>query len=473
MSNDRDENDKRMWGGRFTEPTDALVERVNASITFDKELAEDDITGSIAHATMLAEVGVLTEEEGATITAGLEAILADLEAGRIEWRVELEDVHMNIERLLTERVGAVGGKLHTARSRNDQVATDMRLYFRRQGGLIRDLLVDIRRTLVDLAEEHLDVIIPGYTHLQVAQPVRLGHHFLAYQEMFRRDQGRLEDALTRADELPLGAGALAGTTFPIDRHRTAELLGFGQVAANSLDAVSDRDFVLEGLFALSVVMMHLSRLSEELIIWSSQEFGFVTLPDSHTTGSSIMPQKKNPDVAELVRGKVGRVYGSLMGLLTTMKGLPLSYNKDMQEDKEGLFDAAATVSDSLRLYLSMLPRMTVNEERTRGAAASAYSNATDLADYLVRKGVPFREAHHTVGRLVGEALSQGKPLESLTLEEFRAEDARIDDDVYDALMLETVVDARASYGGTARARIVEQLLAAREELAATKPYGKG
>ncbi len=478
MSHDEDKTatngtDTRMWGGRFEEPTDALVQRVNASIGVDQAMAEDDIEGSLAHATMLMERGVLTEAEGTAILNGLEELRADLRAGKLEFSVELEDVHMNLEQLLTDRIGAVGGKLHTARSRNDQVATDMRLYLRRRGARLKALILELREVLTDLADEHVDVILPGYTHLQVAQPVRLAHHLLAYHEMLRRDQGRLEDALARADVLPLGAGALAGTTFPIDRHRTAELLGFSAVAANSLDAVSDRDFALETLSALAILMMHLSRLSEELILWSSQEFGFITLPDAYTTGSSIMPQKKNPDAAELVRGKTGRVYGALMGLLTVMKGLPLAYNKDMQEDKEGLFDALDTAEDSLRLYCGMLPRMRVNAAAMRRAAGAAYSNATDLADYLARKGLPFREAHHVVGRLVGEALSLGVPLEALPLEQLQAAEPRIGPDVYEALELEQVVNARASYGGPARERVLEQIAAARRDLATERAAATG
>ena len=445
------QTETRMWGGRFEKPTDALVERVNASIGVDQAMAEDDLTGSIAHATMLTEQGILTEAEGAAIVAGLKGLLADLHAGKLEFTVELEDIHMNLEKLLTDRIGPVGGKLHTARSRNDQVATEMRLYLTRRGATLRGLLLELRTVLTDLAEEHVDTLLPGYTHLQVAQPVRLGHHLLAYQEMFRRDQSRLEDALARADVLPLGAGALAGTTFPIDRHRTAELLGFRDVAGNSLDAVSDRDFALETLSALAILMMHLSRLSEEVIIWSSQEFGFITLSDAYTTGSSIMPQKKNPAAAELVRGKTGRVYGALMGLLTVMKGLPLAYNKDMQEDKQGLFDALDTAEDSLRLYLGMLPSMRVNEGAMRRAAGAAYSNATDLADYLARKGVPFREAHHIVGRLVGEALALGVPLEDLPLEHLQAAEPRIEEDVYRALQLEQVAAARRELAAQATA----------------------
>ncbi len=452
-----------MWGGRFAEPMDDLVKRVNASIGVDAAMAEEDIRGSLAHARMLTEQGILTAAEGEQILRGLEGLLEDLRAGRLELTAEHEDVHMNLEHLLTQRIGAAGGKLHTARSRNDQVATDMRLHVKRRAGTIVELLGDLRRVLVDLAEDHLGVVMPGYTHLQVAQPVLLAHHLLAYQEMLRRDQGRLRDAIARLDESPLGAGALAGTTFPIDRHRTADLLGFTRVAANSLDAVSDRDFVIEVVSALAIVMMHLSRLSEELILWSSQEFGFVTLPDAYTTGSSMMPQKKNPDVCELVRGKTGRVYGALMGILTVMKGLPLAYNKDMQEDKHGLFDALDTAEDSLRLYVGMLPRARFHAARMRAAAEGGFSNATDLADYLVRKGVPFREAHHVVGRLVALAIERGVGLADLPLSDLRSVDERISEDVYVALDLDQVVDARASHGGTARQRVTEAVMAAKEE----------
>ncbi len=453
------------WGGRFAEPMDELVKRVNASISVDAAMAEEDVEGSIAHARMLTEQGILAPEEGEAIEAGLRAVLEDVKAGRLELSEEHEDVHMNVEHHLTARIGAVGGKLHTARSRNDQVATDMRLHLKRRGGKVVALIDELRGVLVDLAERHLGVVLPGYTHLQVAQPVLLSHHLLAYFEMLGRDEGRLRDAIARADESPLGAGALAGTTFPIDRHRTAELLGFARVARNSLDAVSDRDFVIETVSALAVLMMHLSRLSEELIVWSSQEFGFATLPDAYTTGSSMMPQKKNPDVCELVRGKTGRVYGALMGILTVMKGLPLSYNKDLQEDKEGLFDALDTAEDSLRLYVGMLPRVTFHERRMRQAAEAGFSNATDLADYLVRRGVPFREAHHVVGRLVAEALGRGVGLLDLPLAAMRAVDERIGEDVFEALSLESVVNARASFGGTATARVREAIAAAKEELA--------
>jgi argininosuccinate lyase len=456
---------KRMWGGRFTQDTDLLVQAFNASIDVDQELALDDLEGSIAHARMLGETGILSADESGALIAGLEDLRRDVEAGRVAWSEALEDVHMNLESLLTERIGPVGGKLHTARSRNDQVATDFRLWLRRQIRVLLRLLRSNREVLIDAAERHLGVILPGYTHLQVAQPVLFSHHLLAWQEMFARDEGRLRDALARMDVSPLGAGALAGTTFAIDRHRTAELLGFARPAENSLDAVSDRDFALEFLAAASIAMMHLSRMSEELILWSSQEFGFVTLPDSHTTGSSIMPQKKNPDVSELIRGKTGRVYGALVGLLTVMKGLPLAYNKDMQEDKEGVFDAVATLRACLTLQAAMVPTIEVNAERMRAAAADAYSNATDLADYLARKGLPFREAHEVVGALVARAIDEGVPLEALPLATMREADARIDSDVYEALALETVVAGRTSFGGTAPDQVRERIAAARARLA--------
>ena len=453
-----------MWGGRFTEATDALVERFNASVDVDKRLALVDIEGSIAHATMLGERGILAEDEVAQIIGGLRGLQGEVEAGTFAWSIKLEDVHMNLEHALTERIGAVGGKLHTARSRNDQVATDFRLWLRQETHVLIELFRAVRLVFVEMAETHLGVIMPGYTHLQVAQPILFSHHLMAYFEMFSRDQGRLEDSLKRLNVSPLGAGALAGTGFPIDRKRTAELLGFDRPAANSLDAVSDRDFALEFLSICSVAMMHLSRLSEELILWSSQEFGFVTLPDSHTTGSSIMPQKKNPDVSELVRGKTGRVYGNLMALLTVMKGLPLAYNKDMQEDKEGVFNSADTLQIALRLTLSLLPKMKVNAARTHHAAGRAYSNATDLADYLAKRGLPFREAHEVVGRLVALGLNEGKDLQDLSLGEMRTVSEQIDEDVYEVLTLENVVNARRSYGGTAQGEVRRQIERAKKEL---------
>jgi len=372
---------------------------------------------------------------------------------------------MNIEHALTLRIGPVGGKLHTARSRNDQVATDFRLWLRRESQELSALLTRFRKVLVAVAEQHLGVIMPGYTHLQVAQPVLLAHHLLAYYEMFSRDQERLQDSIKRLNVSPLGAGALAGVTFPIDRHRTSSLLGFDRPADNSLDAVSDRDFALEFLAAASITMMHLSRLSEELILWSSQEFGFITLPDAYTTGSSIMPQKKNPDLCELVRGKTGRVYGQLLALLTVMKGLPLTYHKDLQEDKEGVMDAALTLKISLQLYADLLPKITVHAERTYQAAGRAYSNATDLADYLTKKGLPFREAHEAVGQLVALAIKEGKELQELELATLRQVSPLFDRYVYEVLSLEQVISARNSYGGTAPAQVRQQLQRAKEALA--------
>ena len=456
---------KRMWGGRFTEDTDALVQTFGASVDIDKRMALEDIDGSIAHASMLMAQGILTEEELGSIHAGLEAIREDILAGEFAWDVALEDVHMNIEHELTKRIGPLGGKLHTARSRNDQVATDLRLWLRRAGRQIGIELRTVRAALVDLAEAHMGVIMPGYTHLQVAQPILLSHHLMAYCAMFSRDAERLSQTLARMNYSPLGAGALAGTGFSIDRHATAHQLGFEGVILNSMDAVSDRDFVLDFLSFCSITMVHLSRLSEELILWSSQEFGFVTLPDSHTTGSSIMPQKKNPDMCELIRGKTGRVCGSLMALLMTMKGLPLTYNKDMQEDKEGVFDAVDTVQSSLRIYSSMLAGIEVHADRMRAAAGAAFSNATDLADYLARKGLPFREAHDVVGRLVAICLEEGVSLESLPVERMQVVSALIESDVVDCLHLDAVVNARNSFGGTAAIEVERQIELAREELA--------
>lgn len=455
---------KRMWGGRFAEETDKLVQEFNASINVDKHMALQDIQGSIAHATMLAEQTIITKKEATQIIKGLESIRKDVQGGTFEFKVELEDVHMNVERELTNRIGAVGGKLHTARSRNDQVATDFRLYVRDRTLRLIELLQETRKVFVDLAETHLGVIMPGYTHLQVAQPILFSHHMLAYYEMFTRDGSRFEDSLERLNISPLGAGALAGTGFPIDRHATAKMLEFSEPARNSLDAVSDRDFALEFLSAASIVMMHLSRLSEEMILWSSQEFGFINLPDSHTTGSSIMPQKKNPDVSELIRGKTGRVYGNLMALLTVMKGLPLTYNKDMQEDKEGLMDTSNTIETCLKLTMSMLPKMKVNSERTYYAAGRGYSNATDLADYLAKGGLPFREAHEVSGELVALGIKQGKDLQQLELSEMQEASSLIDKDVYEVLRLESVVSVRNSYGGTAPKQVKAQIKKARKDL---------
>jgi len=453
-----------MWGGRFGEETDKLVEHFNASIAVDQQMAIEDIRGSIAHATMLSEQGILTDVEAHQIIEGLESIRSDIVHGHVEWNESLEDVHMNIEQMLTDRIGPVGGKLHTARSRNDQVATDFRLWIRTATRDIIHRLDTLRTVFVDSAEQHMGIVLPGYTHLQVAQPVLLSHHWLAYYEMFTRDRERLTDSLQRLNISPLGACALAGTGFPVDPHRTARLLAFHRPFRNSLDAVSDRDFALEFLAHCSIAMIHISRLSEELILWSSAEFGFVTLPDSHTTGSSIMPQKKNPDVCELLRGKTGRVCGYLVGLLMVMKGLPLAYNKDTQEDKEGVFDSAATLAMGLELLATMLPKIVVHTGRMQTAATRAYSNATDLADYLAKKGVPFREAHELVGKLVALSVREGKALEELSLAQMQPFSNRIEQDVFSVLSLKQVIGARDSYGGTAQIRVQEQIERARKNL---------
>jgi len=462
--NDSEYPPKRMWGGRFTGDTDELVEIFGSSVDVDRRMALEDIEGSVAHASMLCKQGILTEQEYDKICAGLETIRKDILAGKFVWDAALEDVHMNIEHELSRRIGSVGGKLHTARSRNDQVSTDLRLWLRRAGEDIATELHKIQSVLVDLAEKHLGVIMPGYTHLQIAQPVLFSHHIMAYYEMFRRDSERLSQTLERMNDSPLGAGALAGTGFRIDPTQTAKQLGFRDVVSNSMDAVSDRDFVLDFLSFSSITMVHLSRLSEELILWSSKEFSFIILPDSHTTGSSIMPQKKNPDMCELIRGKTGRVCGSLMALLMTMKGLPLAYNKDMQEDKEGVFDTVDTIQSSLKIYSTMLPGVQVHAERMRDAAGAAFSNATDLADYLSRKGLPFREAHKVVGRLVAICLEKNISLESLPLETMQEFSPLIGADIMEYLQLDAVVNARDSLGGTAATQVKRQIKRARQQL---------
>jgi argininosuccinate lyase len=456
---------RRMWGGRFQKLTDQRVKAFNASVSVDQALAQEDIEGSIAHVRMLAEQAILDQSEVDTIVDGLIGIRADIEAGRFVWDEDLEDVHMNIEFALTERIGPLGGKLHTARSRNDQVATDFRLWLRKSIKKTIGAICTVETALVDLAEHHISVIMPGYTHLQVAQPILFSHHLMAYVAMLDRDRDRLSDSLPRVNVSPLGAGALAGTGFNIDRDRTAELLGFDSPAVNSLDAVSDRDFALEYLANASILIMHLSRFHEELVLWSSPAFGFVTLPDSHTTGSSIMPQKKNPDVSELIRGKTGRIYGSLMGLLTVMKGLPLSYNKDMQEDKEGVIDTSSTILDALELTASMIPLLEPHPTVMAEAAASSHSNATDLADYLVSKGMPFREAHHNVGRLVAIAIANSVGLADLGLAKMRAVSELFDESALEVLSLEHVINARNSFGGTARAQVESQIGQTRVRLA--------
>ncbi|MCH8532289.1 MAG: argininosuccinate lyase [Saccharospirillum sp.] len=437
------------WGGRFAEATDAFVAEFTASIRFDQRLYRHDIQGSIAHATMLAEVGVLTADERSAIVDGLLAVQDDIKEGRLEWSVALEDVHMNVEAALTAKIGSVGKKLHTGRSRNDQVATDIRLYLRESIDLLAQELTRLQQGLITLAEQEADTIMPGFTHLQSAQPVTFGHHLLAWNEMLQRDFERLQDCRKRVNILPLGAAALAGTTFPIDRARTAELLGFDRPTENSLDSVSDRDFAIEFTHCAALTMMHLSRMSEELVLWTSAQFNFIDLPDRFCTGSSIMPQKKNPDVPELVRGKSGRVYGHLMSLLTLMKSQPLAYNKDNQEDKEPLFDTIDTLGGSLRAFADMVPHLQARKDVMREAALRGYSTATDLADYLVKKGMPFRDAHEVVGKSVAYGLEQSKDLSELTLEELQRFSDTVAEDVFDVLTLDGSVSARDHFGGTA------------------------
>jgi argininosuccinate lyase len=451
--------EQKAWGGRFSQPMHELVEHFTASIMFDRRLYAYDIQGSIAHCRMLAKCGLVTEAESAAIIQGLQEIAEEIARGEFVFDVRWEDIHMHIERRLIEKIGGVGGKLHTARSRNDQVALDVRLYLRDEIGTIMHDINQLQRTLVELGERHLDVIMPGYTHLQRAQPIRLAHHLLAYYEMLERDRQRFAECLGRVNVLPLGAGALATTTYPIDRVYVAQLLDFPALAENSLDAVSDRDFVIECGAAASLVMMHLSRLSQEITLWCSAEFGFIELSDAFATGSSIMPQKKNPDVAELVRGKTGRVYGHVMGILTVMKGLPLAYNSDMQEDKEALFDVIDTVKACLRVFPLMLQTLTVHPERMRAAASEGFGTATDMADYLAAKGIPFRQAHEIVGRIVRHCLEHGRTLEDLTLAELRTFSPRFDAEVFAAVALDAAVDRRQVRGGPARALVAERIKA--------------
>ena len=458
----------KLWGGRFTKPTNQLMDEYTASIRFDQKLAAYDIEGSLAHVEMLKACKIIPAGDADKIAEGLQIVLKKIESGEAELTEEHEDIHMNVEKLLIEEVGTVGGKLHTGRSRNDQVALDMRLYLRDAIGTIIKLLIDVERALISQAKANLDTVMPGYTHLQRAQPVLFGHHMMAYVFMFQRDVERLTDSLKRVNKSPLGAGALAGTTFPIDRQFVAERLGFDGICENSLDAVSDRDFVVEFLSNASLIAMHLSRLCEEFVQWSSAEFNFIELDDSFTTGSSMMPQKKNPDVAELVRGKTGRVYGHLMGMLTTLKGLPLAYNKDMQEDKEGMFDTFETLKGALALFAPMIETMQVKQENMYQAVTNDFSNATDLADYLVEKGMPFRESHAIVGQVVLNCIQNGKYLLDLTLDEFKSFSELIDVDIFDVLKPETVVNARDVAGGTAKKRVevqIEQALTVIEELA--------
>lgn len=459
------EKTNQSWGGRFSEPVDAFVARFTASVDFDKRLYKHDIMGSLAHAKMLTQVGVLNEAELKDIEQGLTAIQQEIEAGEFDWRVDLEDVHMNIEARLTERIGITGKKLHTGRSRNDQVATDIRLWLRDEIDQILAEITRLQEGLLGLAEAEADTIMPGFTHLQTAQPVTFGHHLMAWFEMLSRDYERLLDCRKRTNRMPLGSAALAGTTYPIDRQVTCELLGFEEISGNSLDGVSDRDFAIEFCAAASIAMMHMSRFSEELVMWASAQFRFIDLPDRFCTGSSIMPQKKNPDVPELIRGKSGRVFGALTGLLTLMKGQPLAYNKDNQEDKEPLFDAADTLRDSLRAFADMVPAIKPKREFMREAALRGFSTATDLADYLVGKGLPFRDCHEIVGLAVRYGVEQEKDLAEMSLAELRQFSDQITEDVFAVLTLEGSVNARDHIGGTAPAQVRKAVARGRELLA--------
>lgn len=460
-----DQDSNSMWGGRFEEPTDAFVERFNASVRFDQRLYKNDIQGSIAHAQMLSRCKVLNEEEAKKIIEGLLEIQKEIEAGDFNWMQSREDVHMNIEAALTEKIGDAGKKLHTGRSRNDQVATDIRLFLRDNIDIILDKIDALQESIVDLAKNEASTIMPGFTHLQTAQPVTFGHHLMAWYEMLDRDFGRFADCRTRMNQSPLGAAALAGTTFPIDREYTAQQLGFSKPTENSLDSVSDRDFAIEFCAASSTLLMHFSRMAEEMILWTSSQFDFIELPDRYCTGSSIMPQKKNPDVPELVRGKTGRVYGHLIGLLTLMKSQPLAYNKDNQEDKEPLFDTIDTVIDCLTAYGDMIPAISAKKESMHAAASQGFSTATDLADYLVRKGVPFRDSHAVVGKAVAICIDENLQLEQLSLARLRELESRVEQDVFDVLTLEGSVAARDHRGGTAPNQVNRACRNAKEKIA--------
>ena len=447
----------KLWKGRFAKASTTSADEFNASIGFDQRLYEEDITGSIAHAKMLGKQGILTDEESALIVEALRQILDDIRAGKVEFTIESEDIHMNIETVLTDRIGQLGKKLHTARSRNDQVALDFRLYLKKESAAIDEALGKLLDALVDLAEKHQDTVMPGYTHLQRAQPVTFAYHLLAYRQMFARDRERFVDCLCRIDRLPLGSGALAGTTYDTDRDFLAQELGFASVLPNAMDAVADRDFAIEFLSCCSITMMHLSRFCEELIQWSSVEFSFVEIDDAYSTGSSIMPQKKNPDMAELIRGKSGRVYGDLISLLTICKGLPLAYNKDLQEDKEPVFDSADTLKASLGIFTEMIMTMKVREDKMAEAARYGYMNATDAADYLVSKGIPFRDCHEIIGRMVLYAINNGKALEELTMDEFKSFSEAFDEDIYEKISVESCIDAKKSYGSTSKASVARQI----------------
>jgi argininosuccinate lyase len=444
---------KKLWGGRFTKRPEQWIDEFGASIAFDQQLAQEDIEGSLVHVKMLAKCGILQGEDAEAIQNGLFSLLEQAKKNELPFSVQYEDIHLNIEKLLIDEIGPVGGKLHTGRSRNDQVATDMHLYLKKHVQTIISLIGHLQKVLVEKAEQHVETLIPGYTHLQRAQPVSFAHHLLAYFWMLQRDVERFEESLKRIDMSPLGAGALAGTTFPIDREYSAKLLGFESMYENSMDAVSDRDFIIEFLSNSSMLMMHLSRFCEELILWSSQEFQFVEMDDRYATGSSIMPQKKNPDMAELIRGKTGRVYGNLLSLLTVMKGLPLAYNKDLQEDKEGMFDTVTTVEGCLTIFAGMIETMTVNKEKMEQTTKQDFSNATELADYLAAKGLPFREAHEVVGKLVLTCIQKGIYLMDLSLEDYQEASALFEQDIYEVLNPRTAVNRRNSHGGTGFAQV--------------------
>ena len=454
----------KLWGGRFEGTVEDWVEQFGASISFDHQLAKFDLMGSLAHVQMLGQTGILSLEEAEQIQDGLKVLLRDLEAGELHFDIANEDIHMNMEVLLTEKIGPLAGKLHTARSRNDQVATDMHLYLKEQLGHVLDKLANLNSVLLDLAEKHVETIMPGYTHLQHAQPISFAHHLMAYYNMFQRDSERFAFNLKHTDLSPLGAAALAGTTFPINRQLSSDLLGFQQPYTNSLDAVSDRDFILEFLSNASILMMHMSRFCEEIINWCSFEYQYISLSDSFSTGSSIMPQKKNPDMAELIRGKTGRVYGNLLGLLTVMKSLPLAYNKDLQEDKEGMFDTVETILNSLDVLAGMLSSMQVNKAKMQQSTENDFSNATELADYLAEKGLPFREAHEIVGKLVLDSIKHGKNIQDWDLEELQVYHPLIEEDIYIYLRPETAVQRRNSLGGTGFEQVKYQIEQAKKEL---------
>ncbi len=439
----------KLWGGRFEKGTDKLVDDFNSSIRFDCRMYKHDILGSIAHANMLGKCGIISAHDSSLIQSTLKDILNDIEAGKIEFEVDAEDIHMNIEKILISRIGDTGKKLHTGRSRNDQVALDIRMYLKDEISAISNMIISLENTIIKISEENIDTILPGYTHLQRAQPITFAHHMMAYFEMLKRDYQRLSDCYSRMNVLPLGSGALAGTTYPLDRYMVANELGFNNISQNSLDGVSDRDFAIEMVSCLSILMMHLSRLSEEIILWSSHEFGFVELDDAYSTGSSIMPQKKNPDVAELARGKTGRVYGSLMTLLTVMKSLPLAYNKDMQEDKEAIFDAVDTVKMCLPVFTNMLATMKLRKANMYKAAQGGFTNATDVADYLVKKGIPFRSAHEIIGKMVLYCIDKNIAIDEMSIEEFKSFSDRIEEDVYSEISLEKCISGRNLPGGPA------------------------